>query len=75
MGDKPHLDEANVLGILPEALSADVEAILTDQTPVISAHSAAAQHSTTFQNWTTIPAIYIKSEGENFSKAYIFEMH
>ena len=49
IGDKPHLDEADVLGVLPEALSANVEAVLTNQSPVISAHSAAAQHSATLK--------------------------
>ena len=39
--DDPHLDEADVLGVLAEALPADVEAVLADQTPVVSAHTAA----------------------------------
>ena len=42
-----HLDEADVLGVLTEALSADVEAVLADQTPVIGAHTAAGIHRTT----------------------------
>ena len=36
-----HLGETYVLGVLPEALSADVEAVLPDQAPLIAAHTAA----------------------------------
>ncbi len=38
---KGHLDEANVLGVLPEALAADVEAVLADEAPLVGAHTAA----------------------------------
>ena len=36
-----HLDEADVLCVFPEALSADVEAVLPDQPPLVAAHAAA----------------------------------
>lgn len=39
----PHLDEADVLGVLTEALAADVQAILADQTVVVAAHAAAGR--------------------------------
>ena len=35
------LDEADVLGVLPEALAADVQSILADETPLVGAHAAA----------------------------------
>lgn len=34
------LDEANVVGLLAEALTADVEAVLADQTSTVSADAA-----------------------------------
>lgn len=37
----PVLDEANVLGVLTEALTADVHAILANQTSLVRAHTAA----------------------------------
>lgn len=39
----PHLDEADVLGVLPEALTADVQAVLADDTATITAHAAAGR--------------------------------
>ena len=36
-----YLDESNVFGVLTEALSADVEAVLSDQTPVTATDAAA----------------------------------
>ena len=36
-----YLDETDVLGVLPEALTADVEAVLADQAVAIAAHTAA----------------------------------
>lgn len=39
------LDEADVLGILPEALPADVEAVLADQAPAVAADPAAGASS------------------------------
>lgn len=36
-----HLDKANVLGVLTEALAADVQAILSDQAPLVRADPAA----------------------------------
>lgn len=38
---KTHLGEANILGILSEALSANVQAILPDEPPLIRANTAA----------------------------------
>lgn len=35
-----HLDEADIRGLLTEALTADVEAILADQTSLVSADAA-----------------------------------
>lgn len=40
LGFKSYLDEANVGGLLPEALTADVEAVLADQTGLVGADSA-----------------------------------
>ena len=37
----PHLDEANVSGLLTEALTADVQAVLADETVRVAAHTAA----------------------------------
>lgn len=37
------LDKTNVLGILPEALSADVQVVLADDTPLVAANTAAKQ--------------------------------
>jgi hypothetical protein len=39
----PHLDEANVVGVLPEALAADVQVVLADDTTLVAAHAAAGQ--------------------------------
>lgn len=39
-GCRPYLDEANVGGLLAEALTADVEAVLADQTGAVSADTA-----------------------------------
>lgn len=36
-----HLDEAYVLGVVAEALAADVQAILADQAVNVAAHAAA----------------------------------
>lgn len=36
----PYLDEPNVLALLPEALTADVQAILADQTGRVGADAA-----------------------------------
>jgi len=38
-----HLDKADVLGVLAEALAADVDAVLADQTVVVAAHAAAGE--------------------------------
>jgi len=35
-----HLDEANVVGLLAEALAADVEAVLADETGLVGADAA-----------------------------------
>ena len=43
VSSRTHLDEANVGRLLTEALAADVEAILADQTMGVAAHTAA-QH-------------------------------
>ena len=48
-GDK-YLGEANVLGVLTEALTADVESVLADKAPLVGAHSAAGT-GTASQNW------------------------
>lgn len=37
-----YLDEPNILALLAEALTADVQAVLPDQTGLVRAHSAAA---------------------------------
>lgn len=47
-----HLDEADILGVLTEALAADVEAVLADQTPVVGAHTAAGKHRATLRRKT-----------------------
>lgn len=39
--DDEHLGEANILGILTEALTAHVESVLADKAPLIGAHTAA----------------------------------
>lgn len=36
-----HLDEANILGILTEALAADIQPVLADQAPLVGAYTAA----------------------------------
>ena len=36
-----YLGEANVLGVLTEALTADVESVLADKAPLVGAHSTA----------------------------------
>ena len=36
-----HLHEANVLGVLAEALPADVEVVLANDAPLVPAHTAA----------------------------------
>jgi hypothetical protein len=38
-----HLDEANVVGVLPEALAADVQVVLADDAALVAAHTAAGQ--------------------------------
>lgn len=40
-----YLDEANVVGVLPEALTADVQVVLADDTTLVAAHTAA-KHDT-----------------------------
>lgn len=37
------LDEANVVGLLPEALAADVQAVLADETTLVTANAAATK--------------------------------
>ena len=41
-GNLPVLNEANVGGLLAEALTADVEAVLADETGLVGADTAAA---------------------------------
>lgn len=36
-----HLNKTNIVGVLPEALTADVQAVLPDNTSSIAAHTAA----------------------------------
>ena len=36
----PHLDKPNILALLPKALTADVEAVLPDQTGAVGANAA-----------------------------------
>lgn len=36
-----YLDEADVLGVLAEALAADIQAVLADQAPLVGAYTAA----------------------------------
>ena len=38
-----HLHEADVLGILAEALPADVQVVLANDTPLVRAHAAARE--------------------------------
>ena len=38
-----HLDEANILCVLPKALPAHVQVVLPDDAPVVAAHAAAVQ--------------------------------
>ncbi len=40
-----HLDKTDVLGVLAEALPADVEPVLADQAPVVGADAAARPHT------------------------------
>jgi hypothetical protein len=42
---KLYLDESNVRGLLSEALTADVQAILADQTSLVGADTATSQQS------------------------------
>ena len=42
---KLYLDESNVRGLLSEALTADVQAILADQTSLVGANTATSQQS------------------------------
>ncbi|KAE9372379.1 hypothetical protein N431DRAFT_241661 [Stipitochalara longipes BDJ] len=44
-GGKVYLDESNVCGLLSEALTANVQAILADQTSLVSADTAISQQS------------------------------
>lgn len=37
----PYLDKTNVIGVLPEALSADVQVVLADDAALVAAHTAA----------------------------------
>ena len=39
----PHLDEANILCVLPKALPAHVQVVLPDDAPFVAAHAAAAR--------------------------------
>lgn len=43
VGGKTDLDEANVGGLLTEALTADVEAVLADETGLVGADAAMKQ--------------------------------
>lgn len=43
VGDLPVLDETNVGSLLAEALTADVEAVLADQTSLVGADTASAR--------------------------------
>ena len=36
-----HLDKSNVLSILSEALTADIEVVFADNTPLVATHPAA----------------------------------
>jgi len=40
IGRSAVLNETDVLGVLPEALAANVEAVLADETPVVGTHTA-----------------------------------
>jgi hypothetical protein len=40
-----YLDETNVLALFPEALTADVQAILADQTGFVGADAAVRKHT------------------------------
>ena len=40
-----HLDEANVRGVLTEALAADIQAILPDDAVRVTAHTAATSET------------------------------
>jgi len=39
-GGETHLHEADVLGVLAEALPADVQVVLANDTPLVPAHTA-----------------------------------
>ncbi len=47
----PHLNEANVRGLLAEALTADVQAILADDGVAVAAHTAANAKSEHTKYW------------------------
>ena len=40
-----YLGEPNVLGVLPKALTADVQVVLADDTPLVATYSAAERKS------------------------------
>lgn len=46
---RSHLDEANVSGVLPEALTADVQVVLADDTALVAADFAAVRKRTRIQ--------------------------
>ena len=51
-----HLDKSNVLSILSEALTADVEVVFADDTPLVATHPAAEAVITPFRPHTLHPA-------------------
>jgi len=52
------LDESNVMSPLPEALSADVETILADQTSLVGA-DAARSAALAVCAWTRVPNSFV----------------
>lgn len=46
---RSHLDESNVSGVLPEALTADVQVVLADDTALVAADLAAVRKRTRIQ--------------------------
>lgn len=74
-----HLNETNIRALLPEALTADVQAVLPDETGFVGANSAVAKMSVTvhcppFHSSSTKSQSYISSKSFKFIGFSLIEM-
>lgn len=58
--DYTDLDEANVASVLTEALTADVQAVLADDTVAVAAHAAAIVEKNYFSAFLLPPCIHFR---------------